>query len=195
MTTDGQMREEIAEALQSIERQEQVKKPYGTAERIRSLASAAFSPKSCLYHYLSMAKGNYRDYLQGERVRAKKYFYVLRPILACGWIERYGTMPPMQFGELIGALLPGPGEPRAAIDALLVRKMAGDELDHGPRIGAINDYLEERIAYFERLAPGLRTAADAEGLKTESLNGLFRLALQEAWGNELWQGWSKGTPR
>jgi len=29
-----------------------------------------------MHHYLSMAKGNFREYLKGETVKAKKYFYV-----------------------------------------------------------------------------------------------------------------------
>jgi len=32
-----------------------------------------------------MARGNYREYLKGDVVWIKKYFYVLRPILAMNW--------------------------------------------------------------------------------------------------------------
>jgi hypothetical protein len=39
-------------------------------------------------------------------VRAKKYFYVLRPLLACRWILRTNTPPPMLFSELAAADLP-----------------------------------------------------------------------------------------
>lgn len=61
-------------------------------DQIRNLAVNVFSVKATLHHYLSMAKGNFREYLQGDLVRAKKYFYVLRPILACLWIENYHRM-------------------------------------------------------------------------------------------------------
>jgi predicted nucleotidyltransferase len=54
---------------------------------MRQLSARYFSPKSCLHHYLHMAEGNFRVYLHGERVRLKKYFYVLRPVLACQWVE------------------------------------------------------------------------------------------------------------
>ncbi len=37
-----------------------------------------------------MAEGNYREYLKGDFVGAKKYFYVLRPVLACQWILNQG---------------------------------------------------------------------------------------------------------
>ena len=71
------------------------------ADKFRELMMHYFSSKKTLYHYISMAEGNYREYLQGEIVRAKKYFYVLRPVLACRWILDRGTPPPMLFSELI----------------------------------------------------------------------------------------------
>ena len=44
------------------------------ADKFRELMMHYFSSKKTLYHYISMAEGNYREYLQGEIVRAKKYF-------------------------------------------------------------------------------------------------------------------------
>ncbi|ACT03567.1 nucleotidyltransferase domain-containing protein [Paenibacillus sp. JDR-2] len=155
------------------------KEPFTTAERIRTLSGATFSPKSCMYHYLHMARGNYREYLQGETVRAKKYFYVLRPLLACGWIEKYNAMPPMLFEELVEDLIPTDSALYGIIERLLVRKRAGEELRTEPRIGRLNDYLEEQIDYFEQAAKDLDTA---DGLTDEQLDALFRDALLEAWG-------------
>ncbi len=65
------------------------------ADQFRPIMQKYFSSKAGLWHYLHMAEGNYRDYLRGEMVRAKKYFYVLRPILACKWILEKGTPPPI----------------------------------------------------------------------------------------------------
>ena len=42
-------------------------------------------------------------YLQGEEVRIKKYFYVIRPLLAAKWIVDKKTQPPLLFSELIEA--------------------------------------------------------------------------------------------
>src|ERR1043166_5445755 len=47
---------------------------FSTAVRLRELTKEYFSPKSCLHHYLHMAEGNFRQYLQTEIVRLKKYF-------------------------------------------------------------------------------------------------------------------------
>ena len=39
-------------------------------------------PTALCYHYHHMARGNARGYLFTDEVRLKKYFYVLRPLLA-----------------------------------------------------------------------------------------------------------------
>jgi len=150
----------------------------GTAERLRGLSEKAYSPKASIYHYLHMARGNYRTYLQGDVVRIKKYFYVLRPILACEWILRKGSMPPMAFESLVNELLPRGGELDRLIGELLARKKAGDELDDEPRLPAINAYIEEQLASLEQAAarlPGAKSDIDLE------LDALFRELLREAW--------------
>ncbi|MFC0216621.1 nucleotidyltransferase domain-containing protein [Paenibacillus chartarius] len=151
---------------------------YSIAERIRDISPLTFSPKSCTYHYLHMAKGNYREYLQGDQVKIKKYFYVLRPILACEWIEKHGTMPPIEFDRLVDDLVPKGSELRAVIDRLVERKRAGDEMDYEPRIHPINEFLEGKMAYYERAAAGMQSA---DGGQVEQLDDLFRSALKEVW--------------
>src|SRR6266511_5035085 len=105
---------------------------FSAAARLRVLAADYFSPRSCMHHYLSMAEGNYREYLQRDPVRVKKYFYVLRSVLACRWIEMHGTTPPTEFAALVADQLPA--RLRPVVEALLARKRAGDELAQGPQV-------------------------------------------------------------
>lgn len=149
----------------------------GTADAIRALADFAFSPKACTFHYLHMARGNYRDYLQGAEVKSKKYFYVLRPLLACAWIERFGTLPPMAFDTLKEELIP-PGELRTAVDELVKRKKSGAELKAEPRIAVINSYLEQQIQHFEHIAPQMASPGESVD---DRLDPLFRSVLRQAW--------------
>ncbi|MCU6792149.1 nucleotidyltransferase domain-containing protein [Paenibacillus sp. WQ 127069] len=151
---------------------------YSVAEQIRGISPTTFSPHSCMHHYLHMAKGNYREYLQGDQVKIKKYFYVLRPILACEWIEKYNTMPPIEFHLLVEGLVPEGSELKGIIQEMLVRKMAGDEMDYEARINPINEFLEDRINYYDRTASNMPSA---EGGLTNRLDELFRSALQEVW--------------
>ena len=113
------------------------------AEKLRVATRDYFFRKGALYHYVSMAEGNYREYLKGDMVRAKKYFYVLRPVLACRWILDRGTPPPMAFGELMEAELPD--ELRSTVEELLDIKMNSPEVKLIPRIVVLNDYLDRSI--------------------------------------------------
>lgn len=147
-------------------------------ERIRDISSSTFSAKSCLYHYLNMAKGNYREYLQGKQVKVKKYFYVLRPILCCVWLEKYNTMPPISFNELIEDLIPSGSELRIVIDKLLLRKIAGEEMNDEARIDLIHTFLEERMLHYETIASSMESAKENID---QQLDHLFRVVLKEAW--------------
>lgn len=150
---------------------------YTTTEKMRDLATTIFSPNSCVYHYLNMAKGNYRDFLQGQEVKIKKYFYVLRPVLAAKWIEKFQTIPPMSFQSLVEELIPE-GELKNHVDLLLRRKMAGDELNLEPRIDSINLFLDEEITRLEEYAKSLKVKNEDP---TDQLNKIFRETLTEVW--------------
>lgn len=123
-----------------------------------------FLKKSGLYHYLNMANGNYREYLRGEQVKAKKYFYVLRPILACNWILRTNTPPPMLFSELVDAELPR--ELMVPIRDLLRIKMEVPELKLIPRVNVINSYIESELP---------RICEEIKELSEEKLHGYDEL--------------------
>ena len=152
---------------------------FSTIERMSRLEKEIFSPTSIIFHYLNMAKGNFRDYLQGDMVKSKKYFYVLRPVLAAKWVQTFQTIPPMEFDMLVNELIPK-GVLRTKIDSLLVRKKAGDELTLEPRINLINDFLEKEINQLEKYVKGLKKDKTDP---TEILNQLFRDTLNEAWNN------------
>lgn len=111
---------------------------------IRDLIADYYSPVSCTYHYLHMAKGNYREYLQGDIVWVKKYFYVLRPILACLWIERGFGIVPVEFAVLVDKLIED-NDLRREIAVLMESKKNGRELDRGPRIPAISRFIDDQL--------------------------------------------------
>ena len=152
---------------------------FGFADRLRDMLRHSFSPQRCLYHYLHMAKGNFREYLKGDLVRVKKYFYVLRPILACCWIEKYNTMPPTEFERLYTDVALS-SELVLEIDQLLERKKAGDELDMEPRIEIINEFLYERIEHFSVSARKTETMDKDIAM----LDDLFKEMLQKVWVEE-----------
>jgi len=113
-------------------------------ERLCALLPDYYSPISCMFHYLHMAENNFRKYLKDRQVWTKKYFYVLRPVLACIWIERdYGVVP-MEFELLLDRVVED-SKLRSRVDALLKAKRSGAELDKGPRDDAISGFLEREL--------------------------------------------------
>ena len=142
-------------------------------EAFKPVMRRYFSSKSGLWHYLQMAEGNYREYLRGDMVKAKKYFYVLRPILACRWILEKGTPPPMLFSELAASQLPDYLEKTVA--KLLDLKMNSPEVKMIPRIDILNAYMDRSIAEVRALVEQYPREITKDW---EELNALFLAALE-----------------
>ena len=149
------------------------------AGRLREILTSSYSPERSIYHYLHMARGNYREFLKGEVVRLKKYLYVLRPLLACLWIEKHGSTPPTEFAKLVAdaqlsvTLI-------AAIDELLARKMSGDELDTSAKIPELNDFIQQMLEKYRLLSGKRPTPVTDFAL----LDQLFREMLHAVWSTE-----------
>lgn len=142
--------------------------PAFTAE-FGTLAEEFYSPRRCFAHYLHMAFGNWRNYLEGrETVSLKKYLYVFRPLLACRWLERELGQVPMVFAELVEATLEEP-EVRAALAALVARKQAGDELSAEQPDEVLSGFVAAELARLD----ALKQPQDAAG-DVEELNRFFR---------------------
>jgi predicted nucleotidyltransferase len=149
---------------------------FSFANRLRNLLPEFYSPKATFYHYLHMAKGNIREYLRGDTVWRKKYFYVLRPLLAMRWIDQGRGPVPIEFQKLVDATLNDPVLITAIRD-LVSAKMAGAELDQGPRIPAISDFITVEMTRLEQTAYGRPDVAP----EVANLNELFRAMLDECW--------------
>ena len=135
-----------------------------------------YSPRACLHHYWHMAQGNFDKYLSGETVGLKRYFYVLRPVLACCWVEQKTDAVPMEFARLLEAIVPA-SPLKSAIRELLENKQHGAELGEGPKIPIIHEFLElelQRISEAHGVCEVATTTLD-------ELDALFRATLEEVW--------------
>ncbi len=142
-------------------------------ERLTELSDEYFLLKPGLYHYMSMAEGNYREFLKGNTVILKKYFYVLRPLLACRHILAEGTPPPMEFSKLLFARMDKSILP--VVERLLEKKKASKEVGTGPRINVLNDYIEKSIPELKENIGSLPSSPKKD---FKRLNGLFLECLE-----------------
>jgi len=132
-----------------------------------------YSVEKGIYHYRSMAKTNYRGYLREEIVPLKKYFYVLRPLLATRWLEKYGSAAPIEFDRMLE--LVQDHELLDTIQELLERKKVSEEKMLAPAIPVLNKFIEAELG---RLADIELPKADRK-MEMAQLNELFHLVLRE----------------
>lgn len=120
---------------------------------LRTMGDRFFSPERARWHYRSMAHKNFHHYLQSDEVRLKKYFYVLRPLLAVRWIEAGKGAPPMRFDRLLeGTVQAGPL--LEDIAELLSAKQRAGEAQFGPRRPVLHAFIEHELTRAEvMLAP------------------------------------------
>ena len=149
---------------------------YSIAAQMRTLVSQYYSATANAYHYLHMAKRNYRDYLKGESVWLKKYFYVLRPILAVQWVAQGMGIVPTDFNVLVERLVTDTNLKKEIV-ALIEAKRQGEELDYGPRITPISDFLEQELHRFEQYKIDL----EKHSAPIDKLDKIFFSALKEVW--------------
>jgi len=143
----------------------------------RTLLQSVYSCERGIYHYRSMAKTNYRGYLRAELVPLKKYFYVLRPLLAVRWLEKTGTAAPIEFHKLLTLVSDQPAL-IDAIETLLEVKRTAPEMGLSPQIPAIHAFIEKELARLEALVP----IKPPRGEVVSGLSCLFRQILDETWG-------------
>jgi len=104
-------------------------------------------------------------------VKIKKYFYALRPALACRWIEERKTVPPMEFNSLL-TILPE-GVLKNKIQTLLNEKIYGEEFDLKPVIPVINEYLKKEISHFVEYVTTLSPSQAEEKIFDETFREIL----------------------
>lgn len=136
--------------------------------RIKDVADYYYQEDKLLYHYLNMCKSTIKNYLCSEKVFAKKYFYAIRPLLACLWIIEYHQAPPVLFDKLCDLVLPS--ELLPSVKELLMIKKSSNETDVIDHCEEIDSFLELTIKKIEGY---LSTLESAKSLDWSLLNDFF----------------------
>jgi predicted nucleotidyltransferase len=76
--------------------------PAFTAQ-LTALIPVYFQKKRAIFNYLKIAEQAFTQGMQGLSIGINRFFYVIRPLLACEWIDACGTMPPTEFQKLLDA--------------------------------------------------------------------------------------------
>ncbi|MCG8519151.1 MAG: nucleotidyltransferase domain-containing protein [Pseudomonadales bacterium] len=116
----------------------------GFIDALRELATQAVNPRALVHHYLSMARSNWRRDQGGSRISAKRYLYVLRPLLAVQWVIEHGSVPPVAFDALMAGVVREEGV-WDGLNALLVTKSASGEQSQMLRHPELDRYINQNL--------------------------------------------------
>lgn len=131
-------------------------------QELLNLASNYYSCRAGIHHYLNMTIGCYREHLQSDTVKLKKYFYALRPILAAKWIVTYQTFPPMFLSKLM-ELISDRQDIITEIDRLLTIKKTASEATTIAAVPLLNNFIRSEIESCElavKSIPKVNTNSD-----------------------------------
>ncbi|MEH7886981.1 nucleotidyltransferase domain-containing protein [Bacillus sp. JJ1609] len=149
---------------------------YSTIEKMKAMTGNIFSAKSFIIHHINIAKRNFDMCLGKKEGNIKLYLYILRSILTGRWIEKYGSVPPVEFQELIQIITPG--RVKEAALKLLSAKLAGDQHYNDLDLTIIDDFIVKEIDSLESYA-NQHTKSQPD--PTNTFNQLFRDTLKEVW--------------
>lgn len=138
---------------------------------MKSLAKDCFNPTKAMYHYQRIYVKHDERYLQKQGYPMKRFMYYLRGLLACQWIERYKTMPPVSFQQLYEDVVKDQ-KIKDGIKALVKAKSSGKELDMSEVPQYLVDFYLPLAEYYSDLVGKFRPDCDNEGI-SERLNRFF----------------------
>lgn len=145
--------------------------PKSFHSELLELVPTFFNPKKAMHHYLSMAKGTAADHFDGNQIKIKKLFYILRPLFACLWIKKHLSMPSTIFQNMLTPDLASP-EVLYAIANIQKQKETAAEghLIKAPDV--VKNWIDQTIAHAQSVADAL-PAGTKEKASWDPLNELM----------------------
>ena len=135
---------------------------------LKPLAQDCFNPTKAMYHYQRIYVKHDERYLQKQGYPMKRFLYYLRGILACQWIEKYRTLPPVSFKELYEDIVEDE-RIKDGIREWILLKSTGKEKDMSEVPKYLVDYSLPIADHYSDIVGKFRPEVDNSGI-SERLN-------------------------
>lgn len=144
---------------------------YGEQPHFRdelwALCQFYFYRKTNINHYLGIAHGALETVINGDEIKIKKLFYVLRPLLSAKWCLEKNTIAPMTIGPLLALM---PTKLQILVKNLITLKSSSAEGFIIKIDTELRNYIDEE---FKNCAEGAKDLPK-ESFDTEMLDAFFR---------------------
>ncbi len=118
------------------------------------LVPGYFNPIAGVYHYRKMAQTALENVDGNGQIGIKKIFYVMRPLLACRWIENAHSQPPTEFSRLVDAAWVADDERRWITQVLETKARAAEAYKIQLEASRASAWRDE-LAHYEAVASTL----------------------------------------
>lgn len=145
---------------------------YNFQAELWALHQQYFNPRATTYHYLGLAKNSLKKGFVDGKMDIKKYFYILRPLLAAYWICHQESAAPMEFAPLL-AQLESNKALHQAIQNLTKQKQIAMEGDWTEPIPIIQDFILKTLDECGKMTATL----DVPPSSNDTVNQFFRSML------------------
>lgn len=137
---------------------------------LKSLQYEFFNAKACFYHYQGMAKNAYAQLNLENEIKLKKYFYLLRALLASVWVKVKNQPIPVYMMEMVELLTT---DERDKIEQLIQIKVnAPEQYQH-----QLNPVLQQLILRLWQLSESLDFGEIKQG-DIRLLNDFFKCTIK-----------------
>ncbi len=133
--------------------------------QIIPLSEKYYQDRKSIYHYLGLSNALIKKHFEKETIPLKKYFIIIRSILAALWINEHQSPAPILFTDLL-PIVEGRPKTLLAIHQLMRLKKETKEGKLIQRIESLNQFLIEQRRACSMYAESLPVATidDGEGI-------------------------------
>jgi len=134
-----------------------------------TLAPPYFAPRATIHHYLGICHTSIKTGIADNQINIKKYFYILRPLLAAMWAADRQTIPPMEFEPLLSQI-ENQTDLMAAIRQLLKEKEQAVEGQAIPLVPVIQAFIASEMTRCREVSDTL----EKKQVESDALDVFFR---------------------
>jgi uncharacterized protein len=128
-----------------------------------------------------MAKRNIEKYLNEDTKDLKKWMTIIRPWLACKWIEEFQTFPPNGVNEMIYHININEGM-KDTISSMIRARVNGKEVPN-PIVRNFEDYIRNDLLIMNGTLENLHMD---DSFQWGHINETFITILEDVWGMHLY---------
>lgn len=144
-------------------------------KELREVSEKYFNPVSVINHYINIARKSYKGIECESSMKLKKLFYVIRPIVACMWIEKCNTIPPMNLQAMMKEVEID-NRIKEMIEELVIVKSDSIESDAINPQTELMKFLKDKIEYYDNYVKYISNQRERD---SRMLNEFFHKILRD----------------